>query len=151
MKKPKKNDLAKIAFVVYAAAMFWLLFGQRVGWDTSGGYVQQIQQNVNRIPLHTIRLYLSLLKQTESPYLLRHAIVNLVGNVVMFIPLGYFLPRIWKGMRKLWKVFFLVLLGIVAVELLQLVTLLGSCDVDDIILNLVGTVIGYATWRILPK
>lgn len=151
MRKRKGNELVKVIFTVYCVAMFWLLFGQRVGLDTSGDYALQLKENANWVPLHTIRWYLSLPEKTDNPYLLRHALINLAGNIVMFIPLGYFLPRIWKDMQKLWKVFLLVFMCIVGVELLQLVTLLGSCDVDDVILNLMGTVIGYILWRILPK
>jgi glycopeptide antibiotics resistance protein len=39
--------------------------------------------------------------------------------------------------------FLCMLLTIMVIEWLQLVTRLGSCDIDDLILNLVGTAIGF--------
>ena len=40
---------------------------------------------------------------------------------------------------------------IVSIELTQWLSLLGSCDVDDLILNLVGTTLGFAVWSIINK
>lgn len=40
---------------------------------------------------------------------------------------------------------------IVAVELLQLFTLLGSCDIDDLILNMIGAFLGYGLFRMVQK
>ena len=45
----------------------------------------------------------------------------------------------------------LVLLLILAVEILQLVTLLGSCDIDDLLLNILGAAMGYVLWKLRNK
>ena len=77
------------------------------------------------------------------PALIRHCVINLAGNVLLFIPIGYWLVRLWPRFRN----FFLFLAtcagSILLIEALQLFTLLGSCDVDDIILNLAGMTLGY--------
>lgn len=69
----------------------------------------------------------------------------------MFIPLGFLLPRVFTGLNRFWKVFLSSGGIIVAVELVQLVTLLGTCDVDDLILNLAGTALGYGIHAIISK
>jgi glycopeptide antibiotics resistance protein len=80
-----------------------------------------------------------------------HAIINLVGNVLVFVPLGYFLPKIWKGFRLLFVTILTVAMLMIVVEFLQYATGLGSCDVDDLILNVAGTLIGYLIWLIKKR
>jgi hypothetical protein len=75
-------------------------------------------------------------------------LLNMVGNVVALIPFGFFLPIV-SGRRH--TGFCMLLMGIllsVFIELLQLVTRLGSFDVDDILLNTIGTMMGYLIFRI---
>ena len=68
---------------------------------------------------------------------------NVLLNVAMFVPLGFLLPILWKIFRK-WYVMapagFAVSLGI---ELFQLATGRGICDVDDLLANTLGALIGY--------
>jgi len=86
-----------------------------------------------------------------SQYNIRLAIVNLFGNIALFVPLGYFLPRLWEGLRKWWRTWLATLLVMTAVELTQLFTLRGTCDVDDLILNLLGAAIGYGIFCLFKK
>ena len=70
-------------------------------------------------------------------------ICNLAGNVAGFIPFGMILPVIW---RKTDSFFRIILLGFefsLCVEIIQLVWKVGSFGVDDLILNTLGSVIGY--------
>lgn len=135
--------LLRTAFFIYCLLMLWLLFGQRLGAQDYGGYTQQLADNLNLEPLKTIRLYLWLLGKSDSAYLVRHAFINLVGNVVMFIPLGYLLCGVFPKQRKFFMFLLCVTALILIVEGVQYVTLLGSCDVDDVILNLTGAIIGW--------
>ena len=132
--------------------MLWLLFGQRIGTELCyEDYLQRMGSNVNLTPLCTIKLYIRILRESNNNALLRHALINLVGNVVMFVPLGTFLPGIFLKKPGCFKTLFTVAAMIVAVELIQLITLLGSCDVDDLILNLAGAAIGYFLWMLCGK
>ena len=147
-----KKKLFHLAFAAYGLWMLWLLFGQRMTMGPVPDYAGQLRQNLNLVPFETIRRFWWVLKHSTDAGGIRHAIVNLAGNVVMFIPLGVFLPGIWKRLRKFRWFLPAVTLLIAAVELLQLVTLLGSCDVDDLILNLIGAVLGFGLWKLLaPK
>lgn len=150
MKKASKGRkvLLRMLFLVYGAAMAWLLFGQRIGENGVTFDFSARGENVNFIPLETIKLYLHILRNSTNQALLLHAIVNLVGNVVLFIPLGWFLPYNWEKYRFAFKTLFLVLLLMAVVEVAQYITLLGSCDVDDLILNVSGAFIGYCMWKI---
>ena len=134
----------RAVFVVYALWMLWLLFGQRWGTEV---YTQQLAESMNLKPFATIKRYIALLGSSK-PTLFRHAVINLVGNVVMFVPLGFFLPGIFPGMRRFFRAFFLSLGLILTVELVQYFTMLGTCDIDDLILNMVGICIGYLFGKI---
>ena len=145
-KNTERTVAYRVLFLVYCAVMLWLLFGQRWG-DPS--YLAQHRMNINLVPLYTIKQYFSLLHYSTYRW---HAVVNLVGNILVFIPMGYLLPRIWKKFQHFLYLFLAVALMVIFVELLQYVTLLGSCDIDDLLLNLIGAVVGYSVWRIkCPK
>ena len=66
----------------------------------------------------------------------------------MFVPLGVLVPVIWRKFSK-FAVHIFVMAGIIlAIELLQLVMGLGTCDIDDLILNLLGTTIGFGVFKL---
>ena len=136
-----------ILFLFYCAVMLWLLFDREAG-SAGADYWEQVRQNLNLEPLRTIRLFLRALDREEYRTL---AIVNLFGNVGMFIPLGFFLPALWEGLRKWWRTWLAALGIMTVVELLQMFTLLGTCDVDDLILNVLGAAIGYVIFWIASR
>ena len=145
----KRSRIVYALFVAYCALMLWLLF-DRPGYIDGIPYRDQLLLNLNLMPFRTLRLFFGLLHD-HRPYLVRAALINLLGNVVMFVPLGLFLPLIFTRLRKLWRTLFTVTLLIAAVEIAQLFTLLGSCDVDDLILNLLGAALGYGIYKRIKK
>lgn len=149
MKKVKKTGVVKGIFLLYCLLMFWLLLGQRM--DSLDFLRDSGESRYNLIPLQTIRWYLSLPKITTNMYLLHHGYINLLGNVIMFIPLGLLLPGVYKPMKRFWSFLLAATVGIAAMEVLQLLSGLGICDVDDLILNLFGALIGYLFYRIFTK
>ncbi len=146
--KQKRTLWAGVAFLIYGLVMMYLLFGQRMGQIPVGTYWDLLVANLNLQPMDTVRCFLWVLRNSTDPAALRHAVINLVGNVVMFVPLGALTPCIWDKLRKFWRHFLVMAAIITLIELLQMFTLLGSCDVDDLILNLVGTTIGFLIWKV---
>ena len=145
----KRGRVTYILFAVYCVLMLWLLF-DRPGYIDGIPYWDQLLPNLNLMPFRTLRLFFGLLRD-HRPYLVRTALINLLGNVVMFVPLGLFLPLIFLRLQKLWRTLFTVTLLIAVVEIAQLFTLLGSCDVDDLILNLLGAALGYGIYKQIKK
>ena len=144
-----KQKLHTALFLGYGAIMLWLLF-DRPGYDPAAPYWDQVTAQLNLIPFRTLRLFADLLNSGVRSHI-TIAVINLGGNIFLFIPIGYFLPRLWPSLRNF--LFFLLTctLAIVLVELLQLVTLLGSLDIDDLILNLFGMLLGYLFFIIFKK
>ena len=149
--KNNRTLMVRAAFLVYGLVMLYLLFGQRMGAAPDGTYWGMLRANLNLKPMDTLRRFWWVLHNSTEPGLRNHAVVNLVGNVVMFVPLGLLTPCIWGKMRKFWVHFLCMLLIIVCIEVLQLFTLLGSCDVDDLLLNLSGVITGYGLWKLIEK
>ena len=142
-RKSKQQPFVRFLFLIYSGLMLWLLFGRSQGWTEGLSYWQMLRQNVNLIPLLTIKNYLHVVIHGTFSSIYLHCFINLAGNVIMFVPIGYLLPRIWKKQQK-FPLFLATCIGLIfLVEILQLFTLLGSFDVDDIILNLFGIIVGY--------
>jgi len=83
---------------------------------------------------------------------LAHALENLLGNIIGFCPLGFLLPSFSKRCRMYW--YNTVMSGYLlsfGVEAIQLIFRAGSCDVDDIILNTLGTALGYVLFRLIQR
>ncbi len=135
----RNRKLYRALLWLYGLVMLWLLFDRELP-DGTLPYLQQIRSQINLQPLKTLRLFWNLL---DHPRFWKTAVVNLLGNVVMFLPLGALLPLAFPRLGRWWKVLPLGALLIAGVEIAQALTLRGSCDVDDLILNLLGVWLGY--------
>lgn len=98
----------------------------------------------NLVPLETIG---PLLLERER-YSTEAWVKNLFGNIVLFIPLGIWIPWLFRPCRTGLKFTMTVIVLLLAVELAQLVLRVGSFDVDDIILNTIGAWIGNIVFRL---
>lgn len=76
---------------------------------------------------------------------------NLVGNILVFIPYGFVLPKAYPRCGKWWRTFYCAVGFVMCVELFQLFSAFGAFDVDDILLNVSGAMIGYSLFGILRK
>ncbi len=148
-KTPKKRTLtSKVLFVLYSAAMLWLLFCRSPGWVEGLNYREQLLANINMVPFYTIQNYWRVVFNRTNDTALLHCIINLGGNVLLFIPAGVLLPKLWPIQRNFFR-FIVTCAGIMfLIEALQLFTLLGSFDIDDLILNLSGMTLGFIGYHL---
>lgn len=138
MKNPAKlkSVILKMTFIMYIIILLYLVF-----FRFAHGYFRDL---VNLIPFKTILGYLSEGLGT-SPSV---SLGNVLGNIVMFIPLGVYLKIFLKDKR--WFVSFLwIFISTVAIELIQFILKIGVCDIDDVILNSIGGLTGILIYRIL--
>lgn len=151
-----RNPVTAILFLCYGAFMIYLLFDRNPA--TPESYLEQIRNNCNFIPWHTVGNYWDVLTRPEyyigkwgSAAVYRYqatvAAINILGNIVLFVPLGVFLPVLWPKLQRAWKAIPAGLLMIAGVESCQLFTLRGRFDIDDFLLNMLGVIFGYAGWR----
>ena len=100
------------------------------------------------VNLHPFKMISDFIKAYLNGNLsLKYLLTNIVGNIVMFIPFALFLPRLFKKQKKFGIFFITVSLIIISIELLQLITFSGTCDIDDYILNIGGASIGFIAFN----
>lgn len=142
MKKKHKfiiKAVSWILFIIYLIMMvYFLFFSEMLGRTPSDTY------HYNLKPFTEIQRYMTNYKKLGSFYV----ILNLMGNVICFMPLGFVLPILSDKNRNIFKVTLICLLCSITVELTQLISKLGSCDVDDVILNTSGGILGYICFLI---
>lgn len=81
---------------------------------------------------------------------LRYAFLNLLGNLCAFMPFALFLPLFSKRLKRWYFFLPTVILSVAAVEGMQFLLMVGSCDVDDLILNAGGAILLFFLLRIPP-
>lgn len=97
------------------------------------------QMNSNIIPFHNTITYI-----TESERFNQDIIINnTLVHILVFLPLGILLPFLFKKLNKFLKVFVSLIIISFLIEALQFFLQIGQFDIDDIILNTTGGVLGY--------
>ncbi|MED1795547.1 VanZ family protein [Brevibacillus nitrificans] len=100
----------------------------------------------NLIPFHEIMKYMDNLLAGGN----MHSNVNFIGNVIAFLPFGFLLPFLQKEKnRSLVTVTILSFLFSLCMEGTQLLASIGTFDVDDLLLNTTGGMIGYGIFQSL--
>ncbi len=156
MQKKSHTRLWQGLLLAYGLMMVYLLFFRGRGPVQGVPYWQQVRSNCNIRPFYTVGNYLDILLRPGyytdkfgAAYgaQVRHAFINLGGNIGMFLPLGALLPACSERLRSLWKCLVLSFCILLLVESIQLFSLTGSFDIDDLILNLMGVALGYGLYR----
>lgn len=142
-KKHKKilRICSQVIFGVYIILLiYFLFFAESTGRTFEG---------------RTYHYNLVLFKEIKRFITYRHSlgitavVLNLFGNIAAFIPFGMFLPILHPRFRSAIYMLLLTMEFSLAVELLQLVAKVGSFDVDDLLLNTLGGMLGYLAYKIL--
>lgn len=80
----------------------------------------------------------------------RKQVTQTIANIVMFLPLGFIFPVVFKKARTLWKTFVCMMCFSFFIEFVQF--FIGrSADIDDLMLNTLGGVCGYFIFYIFSK
>jgi len=90
----------------------------------------------NLVPFQTLAIYL---RNLGSEFWLR----NLFGNLALLLPLGLLGPIALPALDRWWRVALLAFLVSTAIELTQLAVPDRSADIDDVLVNVAGALIGY--------
>ncbi|MDE5885590.1 MAG: VanZ family protein [Oscillospiraceae bacterium] len=150
------NVLVKAAFVFYLLCVLYLLFFERLIWQESSqfhkpfpadmSYQQAFRMSFQLKPFATIQYFRSWLQPDNLLFPI--ACKNLAGNLAMLFPMGIFLPYIFKKQRNPFWFCLTLTVMIGGAEMIQALTLLGKCDVDDYILNMLGALAGWLCFQV---
>ena len=124
------NELMMLTFVVYILCLFQIV--------TSG--------DVSSVHGVNVTLFKELTRYQVGSRLFYR---NIVGNIIMFIPFGFFTSYYLKLDKKRF-IFYLALIVSVAIEFIQL-KIGRAFDVDDIVLNMIGSFAGYYLYRLMDR
>ena len=132
---------AVVLFIIYFVVLFYFLFFS----EEMGRTYLEREYHYNLVPFHEIKRFIQYYEVLGMPAVL----LNLAGNVAAFVPFGFFLPVFVERCRKFLNTTFYSFELSLLVELIQLISKVGSFDVDDIILNTIGGAIGYIVYKIV--
>lgn len=110
--------------------------------DWGKGVILQGLDTANFTLFKTIKMYIRYYNQLNS-------FENLFGNVLIFIPYGWILPRVHGRYRNILLLMLNAFLFITSIEIVQLFSAFGAFDVDDILLNCFGVLIGYFCYLVM--
>ena len=79
----------------------------------------------------------------------RDLLLNVIGNAAMFIPSGIVLPIVYKRLNIFWKVLTTGIGISLCIEIIQLPFSVRATDVDDLILNTIGVILGYGIYALI--
>ena len=141
-----RNFWLKILFIIYCLLLITILFLNNQyrmgGFQNISTFSKEHFETSNIIPFATIIEYINGLISNDINTGI--VIINFATNLLLFAPMGFFMPILFKDKVKNIKEFMiLIFITTSIVEILQFITYRGSTDIDDVILNTIGAVIVY--------
>ena len=127
----KKTNMVHIVWVgIFLVYVYLVLETTGIGtiWEVGQYPGMELQKEINLVPFHN-GIHLSM-----------------ILNIVMFMPLGFLLPLIWKNYQSLFRTALTGLGFSFGIEFCQLFNRRVS-DVEDLLMNMLGTMLGWGIWR----
>ena len=149
--KKKTRVLRELAIIMFFMFLTGLL-SQTVlpAVSVQQGAIELTNGDHQAINLEPFRVLIETYNAIRYLDLWQPFFINFVGNIVMFIPIGFLLPLLWKKFNRAWRTIGIGFLISFFIELLQLPQMRSS-DVDDLWLNTLGTYVGYVLYKKFPK
>ena len=141
-----RNFWLKALFIIYCLLLITILFLNNEyrmgGFQNISTFSREHFETSNIIPFATIIGYISGMISNDINTGI--VIINLVTNLLLFAPMGFFIPMLFQDKIKNTKQFLIIIIILTfLVEIIQFITYRGSTDIDDIILNTIGASIVY--------
>ena len=139
------REICLLLFVMSVGSILAVTLRPTVGWCAPLPEKTELWENLNLIPFRMFRIYGYYFRWHNFLYI----IINFIGNMLVFLPLGFFPALLFRNNR--WWRSVLVGGGIsVFVECGQFF-LMRQSDIDDVILNALGALLGYWIFLLLRK
>ena len=129
--------------MAYLVVLIRIVLFKQVALYNLFAAIGSMERTISIIP------FKSLLDMINNNISVTRILENILGNIAIFIPFGLLLPIVQKDKSK--KIILYGLITSALIEIIQYVFALGSSDIDDLMLNTLGTVIGYLLYKIIHK
>jgi glycopeptide antibiotics resistance protein len=140
----KYKSVAVLFLLVYIRLLFKVLVFKDVPLIRVGGLMFDFggtqEGTPNFVPFKTIWPYLS------GEFGLLIGGLNIAGNIIFLIPLGLLLPQLFSRINQL-RVLLIAVFFCLGIELTQVYFKIGIFDIDDVLLNVLGVMVGY--WMVV--
>ena len=133
-----------VVFICYIFFLIKLLFLSRDSHLELFSSQRTLNKSINLIPFYSIKEYLF----SSSAAIKKFALGNVVGNIVIFIPLGTYLSLFKSNKRVITNLLFIFIVSLF-IEIIQGLIGIGASDIDDIILNCLGGLVGILGYKFL--
>lgn len=143
--KSTTNTLTVIVILIFIAYVVVLVKITLIKGTTLPQIVQNLKAGrapmraINLLPFQTIRDYI----QFSSEMRFLRWFSNLAGNLFIFVPMGFYLPILFSFMRKFFRTLLVIIAVSISLEALQYLFGTGSTDIDDLLLNTLGGILGF--------
>lgn len=143
------HEFGVLAFLFFMVGLFsqtivpqiYINGSGRLAIDSSG------YSAVNLIPFEVIKNTYFAISQLN---LWQPFFINFLGNIIMFMPIGFMLPLLWSKFDRWYMAFLSGFFTSLFIELVQL-SQSRSSDIDDILLNTTGAILGFLLYKIISK
>lgn len=129
--------------MAYLVVLIRIVLFKQVALYNLFAAIGSMERTISIIP------FKSLLDMINNNISVTRILENILGNIAIFIPFGLLLPIVQKDKSK--KIILYGLITSALIEIIQYVFAFGSSDIDDLMLNTLGTVIGYLLYKIIHK
>ena len=142
-RKKRFSTLGLLLLILYAGILlYFVLFSDRLG--RTDGYMEF---RYNLTPFLEIRRFITYRDSLSLGALL----LNLFGNVLVFSPFGFLIPMFRNEETSWYNILLFTFLFSLCIELTQLISMVGVFDVDDLILNTLGGMIGWGFYLLFSR
>jgi len=142
----KQKRLFNISMLLlYLMVLFYLVFLCKAFGRTDEAVIRY--QSMNWQLFKTIKHYIYIMPYVDK----RIVLTNLLGNIMVFLPLGYLLPLLWKKFRHGLIIVMLSTFLSMSIEIIQGYLRIGVLDIDDVLLNVLGGLIGYIIFVLVER
>ena len=131
--------IPRVISLIYYLILIYILFFHSLRIIT--------YNNINLIPFTTIIRYCKY----YNIFTFKFWFLNIFGNIILFIPFGILTPLIRNKPTSIYKMIFITFLVCFTVEFCQNFFKVGQFDIDDIMLNTLGSIIGYLFLNFFKK
>lgn len=141
------HEIALLIFVIFVAGLASQTVIPKIELGINGN-INILKNGTHGINLLPLKVLFETYREVFINLNINYFIINFLGNIIMFMPIGFFIPLLWEIPDK--KIIIVGFLFSLFIEVCQLFLNRGT-DVDDLILNTLGTILGLLVYKFLYK
>lgn len=141
------HEIALLIFVIFIVGLASQTVIPKIELGINGN-INILKNGTHGINLLPLKVLFETYREVFVNLNINYFIINFLGNIIMFMPIGFFIPLLWEIPDK--KIIIVGFLFSLFIEVCQLFLNRGT-DVDDLILNTLGTILGLLVYKFLYK